>query len=53
MLAPAVSQLSLAERVGEEVVATVEARPESSDVEEIDADAHGALEAQGRQRRKA
>src|SRR3989441_5893974 len=43
MLAPAVRQLSLAERVGEEVVATVEARPEGRDVDEIDADPHRAL----------
>src|SRR5256885_16496322 len=42
-LRPAVRQLRPAERLREEVVATVEARPEGRDVDEIDADPHGAL----------
>src|SRR5438874_1262194 len=43
LLGPAVRQLHRAERVGQEVVAPVEARPEGRDVDEIDADPHGAL----------
>src|SRR5438093_10752803 len=53
MLALAVRQLSLAERVSEEVVATVESRPEGRDVDEIDADPHGSLQSSdGHQRRE-
>src|SRR2546430_14991150 len=42
LLGPAVRQLRRAERVGQQVVAPVEARLEGRDVDEIDADPHGA-----------
>src|SRR5207245_10580750 len=47
MLALAVRQLSLAERVGEEVVATIEARPEGRGVDELAVHAPGALLSSG------
>src|SRR5204863_8865685 len=48
LLGPAVRQLHRAERVGQEVVAPVEARLEGRDVDEIYTDPPGALDTQRR-----